>query len=169
MNHARSSDFETAMSFFKENRKVFPHVRSDKIKRQIRDHQVILENDVVITYQIYKRKVHLGPTGSALGVNGAVASKGDCILHQIVAKVKGNGSATEVIENFFDEVDTNVFLTVRADNERAIRFYHKIGMDKVGLTSWSGGRIPGEIYCKRHEGGDLFEDIEKTNCLENIE
>ena len=168
MNHARSSDFETVMSFFKENRKVFPHVRSDKIKRQIHDRQVILENDVVITYQIYKRKVRLGPIGFILGMDGVVASKGDCVLHQIVAKTKGNGSAIEVIRDFFDEVNTNVFLTVRADNERAIRFYNKVGMDRVGLTSWSGGRIPGEIYCKRHEGGD-FEDIEETDRLEDIE
>jgi RimJ/RimL family protein N-acetyltransferase len=43
-------------------------------------------------------------------------------------------------------MNTDVWLTVRAENPRARAFYEKNGMLKVSDTSWSDGTIPGVVY-----------------------
>ena len=50
------------------------HIRTDYMKRMIAKKNLILENDVVITYNFYKRKQKIGDIQ---------AFKDDCILHQI--------------------------------------------------------------------------------------
>ena len=44
------------------------------MKRMIAKDNLILDNDVVITYNFYKRKQRIG---------NVIAQQGDCILHQI--------------------------------------------------------------------------------------
>ena len=143
MRHATESDYSAVMSLFKDHRETFPHVRTDTIKRQVKNRQVIFMDDVVITYQIYKRSVRLGTV---------MARKWDCVLHQIVATTQGDGSAERVIRMFLDSVRTNVFLTVRSENRRAVRFYQKIGMERVGSISWAGNKIPGDVFVQRYSG-----------------
>ena len=55
MYHAKKDDIEKIMNIFKANRKWFPHVREYHIKTRIERNQVILEDDVVITYHLYTR------------------------------------------------------------------------------------------------------------------
>ena len=137
LNHAKDNDFDTVWNIFKNNKKYFPHIRTDYLKRNIAKGQVVLDQDVVIVYNIYKRKQRLNEE--------ILAQPGDCILHQIVAKNK-NGSAKEVLHKFFKHINTRVFLSVRSENDIAKRFYEKNGMLKMGDTSWSKGKIPGDIY-----------------------
>lgn len=137
LNHAKDNDFDTVWNIFKNNKKYFPHIRTDYLKRNIAKGQVVLDQDVVIVYNIYKRKQRLNEE--------ILAQPGDCILHQIVAKNK-NGSAKEVLHKFFKHINTRVFLSVRSENDIAKRFYEKNGMLKIGDTSWSKGKIPGDIY-----------------------
>ena len=137
LNHAKDSDFDTVWNIFKNNKKYFPHIRTDYLKRNIARGQVVLDQDVIIVYNIYKRKQRLN--------DDILAQPGDCILHQIVAKNR-NGSAKEVLNRFFKYINTRVFLSVRSENDIAKKFYEKNGMLKIGNTSWAKGTMPGDIY-----------------------
>ena len=147
MYHAKESDLDVIMDIFKKNREWFPHVRSFHIKTRIGRGQVILEDGVVITYHLYTRNQPLSKLdkdGNELGPS-VIAEKGDCILHQIVTNEKGKASI--VLQKFFDYVKSKrVYLSVRSNNEIAIKFYLKNGMKLVGHTHWSDGKMPGDIF-----------------------
>jgi hypothetical protein len=96
---------------------------------------LILDNNVVITYNIYKRKQKIGDVQ---------ALKGDCILHQIVAKDKG--TASDVLQRFFEFINRRVYLSVRSDNELAKSFYLKNNMKLVGKHNWSNGTLSGDVF-----------------------
>ena len=137
MYHAEISDFERVKEIFYLHKKWFPHIRTDYMKRMIAKNNLILDNDVVITYNFYKRKQRIG---------NVIAQQGDCILHQIAAKYH-NGSASQVLQKFFEFVNPRrVFLSVRSDNEVAKKFYLKNNMKLVGTTSWAKGTLPGDVY-----------------------
>ena len=134
--HAKENDFETVKRIFNENRKLFPHIRKDYLKGMIKRGTVVLENDVVIIYNFYKRNYKVGNVQS---------KKGDVVLSQIVAKNR-DGSASKVLQRFFNHVKKPVYLTVRQDNEIARQFYLKNGMKLVGETSWVKGTMLGDVY-----------------------
>ena len=137
MNHAKETDFEAVKEIFYQHKEWFPHIRTDYMKRQIAQGNLIYDNDVVITYKFYKRKQKIGEI---------IAQQGDCILHQIAAKHK-NGSASTALQKFFEFVKPRrVFLSVRSDNEIAKKFYVKNNMKLVGSTTWAKGTLPGEVY-----------------------
>ena len=137
MNHAKEIDFESVKEIFYQHKTWFPHIRTDYMKRQIAQGNLIYDNDVVITYKFYKRKQRIGEV---------IAQQGDCILHQIAAKHK-NGSASKALQKFFEFVEPRrVFLSVRSDNEIAKKFYVKNNMKLVGTTTWAKGTLPGEVY-----------------------
>ena len=145
MHHASHTDYDFVMDLFRKNRAVFPHIRTTEIKERIERRQVIVENGIVITYHRVKRLYRIGDVD---------INKGDCMLHQIVSSTQGDGTAVAVINKFFSWVNASVFLSVRRENQRAIKFYHKVGMSEVGSISWSDGKIPGVIFCKR-QGASL--------------
>ena len=137
MNHAKETDFESVKEIFYQHKKWFPHIRTDYMKRMIAKENLIFDNDVVITYNFYKRKQRIG---------NIIAQQGDCILHQIAAKHK-NGSASQALQNFFEFVKPRrVYLSVRSDNEIAKKFYLKNNMKLVGSTTWAKGTLPGDVY-----------------------
>ena len=137
MNHAKETDFEAVKEIFYQHKKWFPHIRTDYMKRMIAKNNLIYDNDVVITYNFYKRKQRIGDI---------IAQQGDCILHQIAAKHK-NGSASKALQDFFKFVSPRrVFLSVRSDNEIAKKFYIKNNMKLVGKTTWAKGTLPGDVY-----------------------
>ena len=55
-------------------------------------------------------------------------------------------NAKKVIEEYFDHVNQNVYLTVRSENIVANRFYEKVGMTKVGYINWSKGKMKGNVW-----------------------
>ena len=140
MIHARENDFDAVKDIFKQHKQWFPHLRQDYIKRMIASGNLILENDVIITYNYYKRKQKIGDV---------TAQRGDCVLHQIAAKHR-NGSASQALQNFFKWTNRRVFLSVRSENLWAKHFYEKNNMDLVGQISWSLGGVknalPGDVY-----------------------
>ena len=138
LNHAKMTDFENVKDIFQPYKKdYFPHVRNDYLTRMIKGGNVVLDKDVVITYNHYKRKQKI--------TEGVIAEKGDVVLHQIVSK-NHDGSATDVLQRFINHVNARVFLTVRSSNKTAKKFYQRNGMKVVGHTSWSKGTIPGDVY-----------------------
>ena len=137
MNHAKETDFESVKEIFYKHKKWFPHIRTDYMKRMIAKENLIYDNDVVITYNFYKRKQRIGDV---------IAQQGDCILHQIAAKYH-NGSASQALQKFFEFVNPRrVYLSVRSDNEIAKKFYLKNNMKLVGSTSWAKGTLSGDVY-----------------------
>ena len=137
MNHAKEIDFESVKEIFYQHKKWFPHIRTDYMKRMIAKENLIFDNDVVITYNFYKRKQRIGDI---------IAQQGDCILHQIAAK-HHNGSASQALQNFFEFVNPRrVYLSVRSDNEIAKKFYIKNNMKLIGSTTWAKGTLPGDVY-----------------------
>jgi hypothetical protein len=139
MIHATNKDYDNIKKIFSQHKQFFPHVRQDYIKRMIASGNLILDNDVIITYNYYKRKQRVGTV---------TAQQGDCILHQIAAKNKG--TASQKLQDFFKWTNRRVFLSVRSDNQVAKKFYEKNGMNLVGQTSWSLGGVknalPGDVY-----------------------
>ena len=136
MIHAQEHDFETVKEIFYQHKQWFPHIRTDYIRREIAKGHVVLDREVVITYNFYKRKQRIGDV---------LAQQGDCILHQIAAKNK-DGSASEVLQRFFKWTKRRVYLSVRSDKEIAKKFYVKNNMKLVGSTSWAKGTLPGDVY-----------------------
>ena len=137
MNHAKETDFEAVKEIFYQHKKWFPHIRTDYMKRMIAKNNLVYDNDVVITYNFYKRKQRIGDI---------IAQQGDCILHQIAAK-HHNGSASQALQKFFEFVNPRrVYLSVRSDNEIAKKFYVKNDMKLVGSTTWAKGTLPGDVY-----------------------
>ena len=135
MYHAVESDFEKVKEIFYSHKKWFPHIRTDYMKRMIAKQNLIIDNDVVITYNFYKRKQKVGDIQ---------AYKDDCILHQIAAKNKG--TASDVLQRFFKFVNRRVYLSVRSDNDIAKNFYTKNNMKLIGKTTWEKGTLPGDVY-----------------------
>ena len=140
MIHAKEADTIEVKSIFKQHKEWFPHIRQDYIKRMIDSGNLILDNDVIITYNYYKKKQRIGTV---------TAQQGDCVLHQIAAKNR-NGSASQALQNFFKWTNRRVFLSVRSDNIIAKKFYEKTSMDLIGFTSWSLGGVKnalsGDVY-----------------------
>ena len=139
MIHAKENDFDTVKDIFYQHKEWFPHIRTDYMRREIAAGHLILDNDVIITYNYYKRKQKIG---------NVQAQQGDCVLHQIAAKHK-DGSASKALQNFF-YTKRRVFLSVRSDNLIAKKFYEKNNMKIVGKTTWAKdgvkNALPGDVY-----------------------
>tara|TARA_R110002167_G_scaffold181802_1_gene382177 strand:+ start:104 stop:550 length:447 start_codon:yes stop_codon:yes gene_type:complete len=139
MIHAKITDFDVVKDIFYQHKQWFPHIRTDYIRREIANGHLILDNDVVITYNYYKRKQKIGDVQ---------AQQGDCVLHQIAAKNKG--TASQVLQRFFKWTNRRVFLSVRRDNVIAKVFYERNNMRLIGQTSWTKdgvkNALPGDVY-----------------------
>ena len=139
MIHAKETDYGVVKDIFNQHKEWFPHIRQDYIKRMIASNNLILDNEVIITYNYYKKKQRIGTI---------TAQQGDCVLHQIAAKNKG--TASKILQEFFKWNNRRVFLSVRSDNIIAKKFCEKNGMDLVGFTSWSKSGVknalPGDVY-----------------------
>ena len=150
MRHATIEDFDVVKGIFKENRDVFPYLRFDSLKHKIKEGKVVYDTGVVITYNKYKRKQKLG---------NVQANMGDIVIQEIV-KEEG-GDAEDVFFRFVDFVVEDVWLTVRRDNERAKKFYDRVGMELVGEVFWSKGTIPGDVYLYKQNPGPslMFHEL----------
>jgi len=135
MKHATLEDFDTIKNIFKGYRDIFPYLRFDSLKNKIEEGKVIYDSGVVITYNKYKRKQKLG---------NAQANKGDIVIQEIVKEEAGN--SVDVFKRFADFVKEDIWLTVRRDNQKAKRFYDKVGMKVVGEVVWSKGTLMGDVY-----------------------
>ena len=149
MNHANLDNLEEIMDVFKQYGDTFPHIRKDKIETMIEFHNVIWEEGVLITYNHYKRKQKVAMMSKKNRVLSAYeAQKGDCILHQIAAKNQGDGSGKRVFERFIKiNMGRDFVLSVRTENDRAIKFYKKNGFIKVSDIEWGKDKqVKGQVY-----------------------
>ena len=144
MNHATIDNLDEIMDVFKQYKEIFPHIRKDKIQTMIENDNVVWEEGVLITYNHYRRKQKVGTYE---------AQKGDCILHQIAAKNQGDGSGKRVFEHFLHfNRGRDVVLSVRSENDRAIKFYKKYNFIKVSDITWGKeGQVKGEVYLREQK------------------
>jgi len=140
MIFAKKTDFEKVKQIFYKHKKWFPHVRTDYMMRMIARKQLILEDGILITFHKAKRRQKIGDV---------LLGPGDTVLHQIASDSPGSGNAQSILNNFFEYCKPGcVFLSVRADNLTANRFYVKMNMNLIGTTSWAKNTIPGNVYVK---------------------
>lgn len=129
-----------------EHQKYFPHIRADYVRRAVNEERIVTVYEGtqligVIIYMIYStsRSTQMG-------------NRGDIQLAQIVIHPDYYGSG--VANLLFDQLvslgndigSRRIVLSVRKENERAIAFYKKLGMECIGEKSWSYGTIPGWIF-----------------------
>ena len=149
MQFATDDNFPEICELFKKNRKFFPHIRMSKIAGAIERQECIFMDGVVIIFKIHKRSVRIG--------NNTVSQKSDCHFNQIVSTAR-DGSASRVLNQFFDYIASVpehsglIYLNVRTENDRAKKFYERNGMDLIDKTSWSEGKIEGDVYRKMVKG-----------------
>ena len=138
-NQAKIEEIKEVYAIFSKHKEVFPHIRFDYLQRKIDSGCCVYDNDVVITYTVYKRKQRIGD-------NHAV--KGDVMLHQIVNADPSNGNSGDVLQRFLEHTVQGklVWLSVRSDNERAIKFYEKMGFELMGNIFWMKGKLPGKVF-----------------------
>lgn len=138
MIHATIEQADEIYSHFYKNKTWFPHIRKDYLKRMINSGTVVYQDGIIIVYKRYKRKNRITPL--------TIASKGDIMLHQILNCEQGSGKAHEILNEFFQYVNSPVWLTVREDNEVAVKFYLRNGFQLVDTTSWLDNTIPGLVF-----------------------
>ena len=135
---AKEDSLKEIMLIFKQYPDIFPHIRSDKVLTQIQNDNVIYQDNVVITFGKYKKRLTLG---------NVPIQKGAWILHQIVNRNPQNGMSEKILNEFISFIDNDCYLTVRSDNIFARKFYIKHNFTEVGDITWKSGTIPGKIYC----------------------
>ena len=90
--------------------------------------------------------------------------KSDCHLNQIVSTTR-DGSASKILNQFFNYISLLphasgvIYLNVRSENDSAKKFYERNGMKLIDKTSWSDGKIEGDVY----------QIIVKKNGSQNLE
>jgi RimJ/RimL family protein N-acetyltransferase len=157
MIHAKENDFDVVKDIFYQHKEWFPHIRTDYMRRMIASGNLILDNEVIITYNYYKRNYKLVKSSMGEMSQKIIMQPNDCILHQIAAKNR-NGSASEALQRFFKWTNRRVFLSVRSDNVIAKAFYERNDMKLIGKTSWTKdgvkNALPGDIY--------LYDNVEEV-------
>jgi hypothetical protein len=141
MRHAKPSDLKEIYGHFQAHADVFPHIRQDALKRRIDAGQCIWQDGVVVTYQRYKKRTHVGDVQVPAGA---------IMLHQIVNSIQFNGAGRKVFRQFVDEIvkpsGGGLYLSVRRENTVACRFYERQGMEVAGTVAWKKDTIPGRVY-----------------------
>lgn len=141
---AKKREFKEVFEIFMQYKKIFPHLRHDYVKRKVAAGECVYQDGVAITFNKYQRTVKLG---------NCYAAKGDFILHQIASKDPGSGNTLSVFSDFYEHCKSNIWLTVRADNDRAINFYKKAGFKRMGEITWSKGTLLGVVFCCPYRKG----------------
>ena len=97
------------------------------------------KNGVILTWIKYQKTVKKKPK--------CIIKPGDVKLDQIVNKNQGNGAAKKIVLQFLKKFEKNrIWLEVRANNKRAIKFYRDRGFKKVCNIKF--GEIPGIMMVK---------------------
>ena len=145
LRYATIEEAKEVYSIVSQYKDIFPHVRYDYINRKINANRCILDSGVTMTFTIYRRAQQVGIDNRRHRIR---AEKGDIMIHQVASKNAGDGNAKIVFEKFLkqDFKGRRIWLQVRQDNERAIKFYEKIGMQRAGTVFWMNGNLAGYTY-----------------------
>ena len=154
INILTTNDASRTYAAFSSRKDIFPHVRADYVKRQLESGSVYESGGVFIIAGKYKKNVNL---------QGTIIPKGAMMLHQIVNTGLGNGSASKVFDEWAQAVGADIYLSVRANNDIARRFYEHKEFKVIGDLAWKGGEMPGKIYRLTEE--DIMARVGKTKFM----
>ena len=136
MKLATAADLKEIMKGFAKYKSIFPHIRGDRILIEINSGNVIYEDGVVLVFKVYKRKTKLGDL---------IIQPTEAKIAQILNMNEGNGQANLTMNRWIDYVNTNIYLTVREDNSRAIKFYERNEFMVMGNIAWKNDTVKGLI------------------------
>ena len=139
----KSKKIKKLTKIFQQYPKIFPsgyfRFLAARLENHINKNTLWYRNGVVLTWIQYKKTVKKN--------DKCIIKPGDVKLDQIVNKNQGNGAAKKVVMQFLKKFEKNrIWLEVRANNKRAIRFYRKNGFKKVCNIKF--GEIPGIMMVK---------------------
>ena len=139
----KSKKIKKLTKIFQQYPKIFPsgyfRFLAARLENHINKNTLWYRNGVVLTWIQYKKTVKKN--------DKCIIKPGDVKLDQIVNKNQGNGAAKKVVMQFLKKFEKNrIWLEVRANNKRAIRFYRKNGFKKVCNINF--GEIPGIMMVK---------------------
>ena len=82
MRYVTEDDFDEAWEYFHSNKEWFPHVRKFHVRNRLKWGQVIIQDNVIITQQQYKRTGPIGRHTINFGnePRNVITQKGDYIM-----------------------------------------------------------------------------------------
>lgn len=140
---------ERSMDIINMYPEIFPHLYKQgfKLISKIQKGNLILQDGVLITFTRY------GNSGKISRNAPVYKKRGDFIIHQIASDQSVKGATKKVLDEFVQYCRSkgaqSIFLTVRAFNERARKFYERYGFIYQSDITWNSketGEIPGVIY-----------------------
>jgi len=139
----KSKKIKKLTKIFQQYPKIFPsgyfRFLAARLENHINKNTLWYRNGVVLTWIKYQKTVKKN--------DKCIIKPGDVKLDQIVNKNQGNGAAKKVVMQFLKKFEKNrIWLEVRANNKRAIKFYRKNGFKKVCNIKF--GEIPGIMMVK---------------------
>lgn len=132
------SKINKMINIFKLYPEIFPkgyfRFLQARLEKHLKDKTIVFKNGVIMTWKVYQKIV--------IKTQKCYYEKGDVKLDQIVNKNAGNGKAKKIFLNFLKKFnDRKIWLEVRSNNKRAIRFYKKNGFKtkcKIKFGSLNG-------------------------------
>ena len=126
---SKSNKGKKMIKIFQQYPEIFPRGYFRFLGARLQNHidkkTIIYKKGVILTWIKYQKTVKKS--------KDCIIKPGDVKLDQIVNKNQGNGAAKKIILAFLKKhKDTRIWLEVRSNNRRAIRFYEKNGFKSVG-------------------------------------
>ena len=139
----KSKRVKNLIKIFQQYPEIFPsgyfRFLGARLQNHIDKKTLWYKNGVILTWIKYQKTVKKKPK--------CIIKPGDVKLDQIVNKNQGNGAAKKIVLQFLKKFEKNrIWLEVRANNKRAIKFYRDRGFKKVCNIKF--GEIPGIMMVK---------------------
>ena len=140
----KSKRVKNFIKIFQQYPEIFPsgyfRFLGARLQNHIDKKTLWYKNGVILTWIKYQKTVKKTPK--------CIIKPGDIKLDQIVNKNQGNGAAKKVVLQFLKKFEKNrIWLEVRANNKRAIKFYKKNGFKNICKIKF--GDIPGIMMVKK--------------------
>ena len=141
---SKSKRVKKLIKIFQQYPEIFPsgyfRFLGARLQNHIDKKTLWYKNGVILTWIKYQKTVKKKPK--------CIIKPGDVKLDQIVNKNQGNGAAKKIVLQFLKKFEKNrIWLEVRANNKRAIRFYKDRGFKRVCKIKF--GEIPGIMMLKQ--------------------
>ena len=124
----KSKRVKSLIKIFQQYPEIFPsgyfRFLGARLQNHIDKKTLWYKNGVILTWIKYQKTVKKKPK--------CIIKPGDVKLDQIVNKNQGNGAAKKIVLQFLEKFKKDrIWLEVRANNKRAIRFYKDRGFKRV--------------------------------------
>ena len=141
---SKSKRVKRLIKIFQQYPEIFPsgyfRFLGARLQNHIDKKTLWYKNGVILTWIKYQKTVKKKPK--------CIIKPGDVKLDQIVNKNQGNGAAKKIVLQFLKKFEKNrIWLEVRANNKRAIRFYKDRGFKRVCKIKF--GEIHGIMMLKQ--------------------